>query len=118
MFYPKRGHRAPRKFHSRTKFANPGVYIDASKFVNKTVVDLKTEPFVPKHSFADFKFQEILKRNIETKGYVALTPIQDQAIPCVTRGEDIVGIANTGTGKTAAYLVPLINKIILDSREK
>lgn len=118
MFYPKSGHRAPRKLNVRNRFANPGVYINVSKFVNKAVIDLKAESFVPKHSFADFKFQDILKRNIETKGYVTLTPIQDQAIPCVTRGEDLVGIANTGTGKTAAYLIPLINKIILDSREK
>ena len=125
MFYPQRGRIAPRKFNSRAnlpagrqRFANPGVYIDVSKFVNKTVIDLKTECFVPKHSFADFKFQEILKRNIEARGYVALTPIQDQAIPFVTGGKDIVGVANTGTGKTAAYLLPLINKIILDSREK
>lgn len=118
MFYPQRGRGTPRKFNSRAKFANPGVYIDVSRFVNKAVIDLKTECFVPEHSFADFKFQEILKRNIEARGYVALTPIQDQAIPFVTNGKDIVGIANTGTGKTAAYLLPLINKIILDSREK
>jgi len=118
MFYPQRGRSAPRKFHSRAKFANSGVYIDVSKFVNKATIDLKTEHFVPEHSFADFKFQEILKRNIEARGYVALTPIQDQAIPCIIKSEDIVGIANTGTGKTAAYLLPLINKIILDSREK
>src|SRR3990167_7280033 len=118
MFYPQRGRSAPRKFHSRAKFANSGVYIDVSKFVNKATIDLKTEHFVPEHSFADFKFRSILKRNIEARGYVALTPIQDQAIPRIVKSEDIVGIANTGTGKTAAYLLPLINKIILDSREK
>ena len=93
-------------------------FSDVSKFVNKAVTTQETERFVPKHSFADFKFQEILKKNIEAKGYAELTPIQDQAIPHVTCGSDIVGIANTGTGKTAAYLLPLINKIILDSREK
>ncbi|MDO8471134.1 MAG: DEAD/DEAH box helicase [bacterium] len=118
MFYPQKGRTAPRKFNSRAKFANPGVYIDVSKFVNKATIDLKTEHFVPEHSFADFKFQEILKRNIEARGYIALTPIQDKAISYVTSGKDIVGVANTGTGKTAAYLLPLINKIILDSREK
>lgn len=93
-------------------------FSDVSKFINKTVVTGAVEHFVPEHSFADFKFQEILKKNIETKGYITLTPIQDQAIPYVTAGKDIVGIANTGTGKTAAFLIPLINKIILDSREK
>ncbi len=93
-------------------------FSDVSKFVNKATTTQERERFVPKHSFADFKFQDILKKNIEAKGYVELTPIQDQAIPHVALGSDIVGIANTGTGKTAAYLLPLINKIILDSREK
>lgn len=118
MFYPNRGRFAPRKFNSRNKFANRGSFIDVSKFVNKTATDLKIETFSPKHSFTDFQFQEILNKNIKTKDYTALTPIQDQAIPHVIRGEDIVGIANTGTGKTAAFLLPLINKIILDPREK
>ncbi|MEX2014121.1 MAG: DEAD/DEAH box helicase [Parcubacteria group bacterium] len=114
----QRGYGAPRKFNSRPRHANPGVYIDVSRFINKTAAAAETVEFVPRHSFTDFKFQNILKRNIETKGYLALTPIQDQAIPHVILGKDIVGIANTGTGKTAAYLLPLINKIILDSREK
>ena len=119
MFYPKRGQHAPRKFNSRpSRFANTGARIDVSKFVNKTSLTLETELYVPEHSFADFKFQDILKKNIEKKGYVTPTPIQDKAIPHITLGKDIVGIANTGTGKTAAFLIPLINKIILDSREK
>ena len=119
MFYPKRGQHAPRKFNSRpSRFANTGARIDVSKFVNKTSLTLETELYVSEHSFADFKFQDILKKNIEKKGYVTPTPIQDKAIPHITLGKDIVGIANTGTGKTAAFLIPLINKIILDSREK
>ncbi|MDO8590236.1 MAG: DEAD/DEAH box helicase [bacterium] len=93
-------------------------FSDVSKFINKDIINLETEHFAPEHSFADFKFQEILNQNIKAKGYITLTPIQDKAIPYVMAGKDIVGIANTGTGKTAAFLIPLINKIILDSREK
>src|SRR5688500_1431027 len=93
-----RSYGAPRKFNSRSRFANPGVHIDASRFVNKTVAAEEVAPFVPRHSFADFKFQELLKRNIDTRGYPALTPIQDEAIPHVIEGKDLVGIANTGTG--------------------
>lgn len=118
MFYPQRGRIVPRKFHSRPRSSRRSVFSDVSKFINKAVANPQMEHFAPKHSFLDFKFQGILRRNIEAKGYVALTPIQDQAIPHVITGKDIVGIANTGTGKTAAYLLPLINKIILDSREK
>lgn len=114
MYHPNRvfkpAHRQGR--------ANPGVHIDVSKFINKAIVDVKTEDYTPNHSFSDFKFQKILNRNIAAKGYSILTPIQDQTILHIASGSDVVGIANTGTGKTAAYLLPIINKIILDSREK
>ncbi|MDP3875287.1 MAG: DEAD/DEAH box helicase [bacterium] len=125
MFYPKKGRIAPRKFNSkgylpagRQGYANRGVHINVSKFVNKAVISEEAERFVPEHSFIDFNLQGILKKNIQEKGYVTPTPIQDRAIPYISQGKDIVGIANTGTGKTAAFLIPLINKIILDSREK
>jgi superfamily II DNA/RNA helicase len=49
---------------------------------------------------------------------VTPTPIQDQVIPLVLAGRDVVGIANTGTGKTAAFLIPLINKIMRDRMQK
>ena len=121
MRYNNRGYRpAPRSSlpAGRHGFTNKSVYIDVSKFVNKSTSDQEVETFVPTHSFIDFKFQGILNKNIVDKGYTTLTPIQDQAIPHIIVGKDIVGIANTGTGKTAAYLLPIINKIILDSREK
>jgi len=53
-----------------------------------------------------------LKANIEKKGYVTPTPIQDQAIPHMLEGRDLIGTANTGTGKTAAFLIPLINNVL------
>jgi ATP-dependent RNA helicase RhlE len=49
-----------------------------------------------------------LKVNIETLGYIAPTPIQEKAIPAILRGRDIVGAAQTGTGKTAAYALPIL----------
>jgi len=72
---------------------------------------------VPEHAFTDFKIEERLKENIVTKGYKTPTPIQDRAIPQVLLGRDVVGIANTGTGKTAAFLIPLINKVMKNPRE-
>jgi len=92
-------------------------YIDVSKFINKAVITEEVVNFVPEHAFADFKINEQLKKNIEAKGYKAPTPIQDRAIVHVLRGEDVVGIANTGTGKTAAFLVPLINKVLVNPKE-
>ncbi len=91
---------------------NTGQYIDPSRFINKAVITEKIEHFVPDHAFSDFHIDERLKKNIADKGYVHPTPIQDKAIPHMLRGLDLVGIANTGTGKTAAFLIPLINKVL------
>jgi ATP-dependent RNA helicase RhlE len=93
-------------------------FSDISKFINKAVITETVEVFVPEHKFADFALEPILKRNIEAKGYELPTPIQDRAIPHALNGEDIVGIANTGTGKTAAFLIPLVNKALKDKTQR
>jgi len=95
-----------------------GAHIDISKFINKAVITEQVVHFVPEHQFVDFQIQEILKKNIVAKGYTTPTPIQDRSIPHILRGEDVVGIANTGTGKTGAFLIPLINKILLNPAER
>ncbi|MBA3732764.1 DEAD/DEAH box helicase [Patescibacteria group bacterium] len=94
-----------------------GDRIDPSRFVNKAIITEKIEHFVPEHKFADFAIDERLKNNIIDKGYVTPTPIQDRAIPHILNGEDVVGIANTGTGKTAAFLIPLIHKVLSQQSE-
>ncbi len=68
--------------------------------------------------FDDFNIDEKLKRNIKDHGYVSPTPIQEKAIPPILEGKDLIGIANTGTGKTAAFLVSLINKSYLDRNQR
>lgn len=91
---------------------------DISKFVNKAVITEEVEVFKPEHAFTDFPIDEKIKANIARKGYTTPTPIQDRAIPHVLKGQDVVGIANTGTGKTAAFLIPLIDKVIKDRTQK
>jgi superfamily II DNA/RNA helicase len=76
------------------------------------------ENYVPQHQFADFAISDALKANILAKGYTTPTPIQDQAIPPILAGRDLIGIANTGTGKTAAFLVPLVEKVYRDKHQK
>ncbi len=93
-----------------------GQFIHPSKFVNKTIITEETETFVPEHQFTDFAIDESLKRTIISKGYATPTPIQDKAISHILKGSDLVGIANTGTGKTAAFLIPLINKVLHDPK--
>ncbi|MFD3002121.1 DEAD/DEAH box helicase [Pontibacter toksunensis] len=62
-------------------------------------------------TFEDFKLNKQLLNAIEEAGYEKPTPIQQQAIPLIMAGQDILGIAQTGTGKTAAYLLPLLMKV-------
>jgi len=76
------------------------------------------ESYVAKHDFSDFSLNPILLKNIKAKGYIKPTPIQDQAIFVLLEGRDVVGVAQTGTGKTAAFLIPLIQKMLDDSKEK
>lgn len=74
--------------------------------------------YVPQNQFRDFPISEVLQANIAAKGYTSPTPIQDQAIPAVLAGRDVIGIANTGTGKTAAFLIPLIEKLSRDRNQR
>lgn len=60
--------------------------------------------------FTDFKINNMLLRALSDLGFDTPTPIQEQAFPVVMSGTDVVGIAQTGTGKTFAYLLPILNK--------
>ena len=61
--------------------------------------------------FSDYNISNDLKRNLESLGFKRPTDIQFKSIPSILRGEDVLAIAQTGTGKTAAFAIPLINKI-------
>ncbi len=89
---------------------------DINMFIKKanptTEATLATEAIT--QTFADFQISDYLKVNIQNKGYITPTPIQIQAIPPILEGRDLIGLANTGTGKTAAFLIPIIDKIFQD----
>lgn len=89
--------------------------IDLSKFVQKATITEQKE-YVPKNIFDDFNINPILKTNIKKKGFKNPSPIQDKAIPEGLAGKDIIGIANTGTGKTIAFAIPVVNKLIADNK--
>ena len=78
----------------------------------------ESAPYTPTHRFADFPVDARLQGNIARKGYTTPTPIQDEAIPHILAGRDIVGIANTGTGKTGAFLIPLLDKVVKNRKER
>jgi len=97
-----------------------GENIDASRFISRaeSVTGVKEEVVKIDHKFADFALDAKLKEAIEKKGYITPTPIQDKTIPFILKGKDVVGLANTGSGKTAAFLLPLITKARLIPEEK
>ncbi|OGI19058.1 MAG: hypothetical protein A3B68_07590 [Candidatus Melainabacteria bacterium RIFCSPHIGHO2_02_FULL_34_12] len=114
-------------FNKRRKSSNNGFFkknisdsvgTDISKYVRKAIDINKSQESVPKHQFSDFDIDLRLKKNIALKGFIKPTLIQDQAIPEILQGKDLIGIANTGTGKTASFLIPLIEKVIKNRNEK
>jgi ATP-dependent RNA helicase RhlE len=62
-------------------------------------------------TFEDFKFNRQILNAISEAGYTEVTPIQQKAIPPILNGQDVMGIAQTGTGKTAAYVLPILMKL-------
>ncbi|MFC2102593.1 DEAD/DEAH box helicase [Bacteroidota bacterium] len=63
-------------------------------------------------NFTDFGFDSRLIEGIDSLGFTIPTPIQEQAIPIIKEGKDLIGSAQTGTGKTAAFLLPITNRIL------
>jgi ATP-dependent RNA helicase RhlE len=88
-------------------------YIDPSRFV-KAATGLEAEAYNPRHLFADFALEARLQSNLAAKGYVTPSPIQDQTIPAALSGKDIIGVASTGTGKTAAFALPILQRLVTD----
>lgn len=90
-----------------------GKYIDPKLFV-RAAKPVTAEQYQPVNQFSDFAIHPVLHTNLKAKGYVTPSPIQDQTIPHGLDGKDVIGIANTGTGKTAAFAVPLLHKLMND----
>ena len=97
--------------NSRGASLNPLMFV-------KRASDIQEAPYVSQNSFADFPFDTMVQKNIQTRGYDRPTAIQDQAMSSILNGKDLVGIANTGTGKTAAFLLPLLTKVAKDRNQK
>ncbi len=69
-------------------------------------------------SFKDFQFHPTINTGIAACGFTIPTPIQEQAIPPILEGRDILGLAQTGTGKTAAFVLPLLQRLLDGPRKK
>lgn len=112
-----------RPFRNSGRFNNPRAFSRGAHesklkgqvdiFINKSSTEILEKPVEidKQKSFLDFNLVTPLKINIQNKNYTSPTPIQSQAIPPILEGRDLIGLANTGTGKTAAFLIPIINNI-------
>ncbi len=115
MYYRFR-FRNQRRFSGRRKSKLEGA--DINMFIKKASGAAESPEQITSTTFSDFNIADSLKINIATKGYRIPTPIQTQAIPYILEGRDLIGLASTGTGKTAAFLIPIINKILKDKTQK
>ncbi len=88
-----------------------------AKYVKRAEAIKDAVAYVPVNKFSDFNVSPKLRRAIEVRGFIDPTPIQDQSIPYIIEGRDLIGIAQTGTGKTAAFLIPLIDKVLQARRD-
>jgi len=91
---------------------------DPSQFINKNPVKIKEEVYVPKNKFSEFGFHADIANTVAKLGIENPSPIQDQSIPHILMGKDVIGIAETGTGKTAAFLLPLIQKTLTERNQQ
>lgn len=107
----RRGVASFRPRHNKPKRNGGGAYINPAKFVNAAVSKKDEIVYESKHQFVDFPFSDALQANIAHKKYITPSAIQDQSIPAVLDGRDVIGLANTGTGKTAAFLLPIIERL-------
>jgi len=103
----------PSRFRkqSRGGRGNPGENIDINRFINKAQ-PLSETAYTAKNTFQSFNLDIRLLENVLAKGYTTPMAIQDQTIMPALEGKDLIGLANTGMGKTAAFLIPLINKTL------
>ncbi|HSX24085.1 MAG TPA: DEAD/DEAH box helicase [Candidatus Saccharimonadales bacterium] len=121
--YSFRGSRRPgvanknRRSPVRTNRRPGQQYIDPTRFV-KVAVQSEITDYQAVNQFNDFAIADLLKSNLAAKGYVTPSPIQDQTIPTALSGRDVIGIANTGTGKTAAFAIPLLHKLMNDKSSR
>lgn len=106
-----RGRNRPRPQAGGRGSKHKTASIHPSKYINKAVEKAEEVAYEPTHTFKDFGFGPELQANIDAKGYVNPSPIQDQVIRPILNGHDVIGLANTGTGKTAAFLLPLIERL-------
>ncbi len=97
------------------KFIHPNSYVSYPDLENQVETKSLTEG---DESFVSLSLTKSLEQNLQTKGFIKMSPIQALTIPKALQGENVVGIAQTGSGKTGAFLIPMVNKAVKDQNER
>lgn len=107
----KRSNYSKKRGFKRTSIKEERYVANAKQNTNEDV-------YIKNVTFSDFNLHPKLQENIRNKGYVHPTKIQNKTIPHIIKKRDVLGLATTGSGKTAAFLLPMVSKAINHTNEK
>ncbi len=114
--YKKRSFRAaPARGNTRKSSGNrrSKQVIHESRFVNRETAAVdQPELVLSTAQFSDFALDPAIQQRLIAAGYLRPTAIQERTIPVALTGRDVIGLANTGTGKTAAFLLPILDRLV------
>ncbi len=110
-FKPSGNNRSRFAPHKRRGSGPKQSTVHYSRYINKAVTKEEDVPYEPTHTFDTFGLNPRTAATLRHLSFTKPSAIQDQSIPPALLGKDIIGLANTGTGKTAAFLLPTIEKL-------
>jgi ATP-dependent RNA helicase RhlE len=100
---------------TKNKFSNskkkPAKLLDSNLFIKKATAQVESQ-YVSNRLITDLPVDKDIIANLKKKGYDTPTEIQDKSIEAILSGKDLLGLAKTGTGKTGAYLIPIVHSLI------
>jgi len=112
----------PKRGNFKTQRRNPyrGDIVDHKNYISKALDNAayQDKVYEKQMTFSDFPLHPKLLKNIASRDYVHPTKIQAQVITPILENRDIIGLSATGSGKTAAFLIPIINSLLLDPKKK
>lgn len=118
----RKSYRSPRPNNRSRRYGRGNRFQQPSFHPSQFITHGQAQPVAPdvseRASIDTLKVDARLIENIRRKGFKTLTPIQNQAINPILDGKNVVGVANTGTGKTAAFIIPLLQKFIHNPHER
>ena len=114
---PVHTERTPAPKHEVTAVTPGDVTTFVDNYARRVATLRQTVPHV-ENTFADLSLHPLIKNNLAIMGFISPSPIQDKTIPIGLSGKDVIGIANTGTGKTAAFAVPVLQRLLSEPNSK